>query len=73
MVKMLKIKVVPNSKRDEIVNGNEMVVKVKAPPVNNKANKAVERLLSKFYKCNVEIISGRKSKIKFVKIHGENI
>ncbi len=71
MHKILKIKVIPNSKREEIKEGEgeePMVVRVKAQPVKDKANKAVIKLLSKHFNSDVRIISGMKSREKLVEV-----
>ena len=68
---LLKIKVIPNSKREEIKEcpGEEpMIVKVRAPPVKDKANRAVIKLLSKHFNSEVRIISGMKSREKMVEV-----
>ena len=64
----LRIKVIPNSKKAEVIKGKPLVVKVKAAPVKGKANKAVVKLLSKCFGKSVRIISGGKSKKKIVQI-----
>ena len=67
MEKAIAIKVKPNSSQSKIVeeNGN-IVVHVKAPPENNKANLEVIKLFSKLYK-NVKIIKGLSSKRKLLR------
>jgi uncharacterized protein (TIGR00251 family) len=48
-------------------------VKVTSPPVNGKANKALIDLLAKRLgvpKGNIEIVSGKSSRDKSVRIHG---
>jgi len=68
----LEIKVIPNAKRDEIIErGKEFIVKVTAPPENGKANKSVIKLLSKHFKVKkgeVKIMVGEKSRHKVVEI-----
>ncbi len=62
----LSIKVVPNSKKDEIIEGNPFVVKVKESAEKNKANIAVIKLLSKHFKSRARIVSGFTSRKKIV-------
>jgi uncharacterized protein (TIGR00251 family) len=65
----LKIKVIPKSKFDEIIEGKPMIVRVKTPPEKGKANKDVIKLLKKkFHAKVVRIISGEKSRKKEVEI-----
>jgi uncharacterized protein (TIGR00251 family) len=48
-------------------------IKLTAPPVEGKANTALKQLLSKRLgvpKGNVEIISGERSRVKSIRIHG---
>ena len=55
----------------EKVDGTTYKVTVKAPPVEGKANKEVEKVLSRHFKCNlsqVYIVSGFKSRSKVVEI-----
>ncbi|MBQ4114540.1 YggU family protein [bacterium] len=65
---ILKIKIVPNSSKNDIVLEEEFVkVKVTAQPIENKANKALIEFLSKKFKVpktSIEIIKGETSKEK---------
>ncbi len=50
---------------------NEYVVYVKEPPIENKTNRALIKLLSQYFgvpKSQVTILSGMKSKRKIVEI-----
>jgi hypothetical protein len=67
-MKRTRIKVISNSNRDEIIDGNPLIVRVKEKPVKGKANRAVVKLLSKHFNSRVRIISGAKSKEKWVEI-----
>lgn len=65
----------PRAARDEIVGWQEGVlrVRVSAPPVDSKANDALEKLLAKALgvpKVAVGIVSGAKSRDKTVLIDG---
>jgi|GEM_PF-4590154 len=62
------IKVVTNAKKDEIIDGDPLIVKTKYPPRHGKANKAVEKQLSKYLHTTVRIIKGTKSKNKVIEL-----
>ena len=76
----LTIKVIPNAKKNEIVEdvvdslGQRILkIKVNQPPEDGKANKAVIEILAKYFavkKSGVEIISGETSRNKIVGISG---
>ncbi len=71
----LKVKVIPLAKENRVVGYQDDVLKVKvtAPPVEGKANKAVVKLLARALgtkKGNVEIIRGSKSREKLIRITG---
>ena len=65
---LLKIRIVPNSSKNEIILEEEFVkVKVTAQPVENKANKALVEFLSKTFKVpktSIQIVKGETSKDK---------
>lgn len=71
---IIKIRVLPRSSQNEIVGpmaDGTIKVKLTAPPVDNAANEALVKLLSKEYqtpKSRIKIISGGKSKNKIVEI-----
>ncbi len=71
---ILRIKIVPNSSRNEIVEEENFIkVKICAPPIENKANKALIEFLSKKIKrakSNLQIIKGELSKEKTILIKG---
>ena len=62
---LLKIKVVPNSKRTEFKDGK---IYLKSPPEKNKANKELIKFFKKHFNLKVEIKSGIKSREKVLKI-----
>ena len=71
----LAIKVQPRASLNEIGEplGNELRVKVTAPPVDSAANEAVLRLLAERLDCarnQVELVRGHTSRHKVVKLHG---
>ena len=67
-MKKIEVKVVPNSDMEEIIEAEPLIIRVKEPPTKDKANKAVVRLLSKYFNANVRIVSGMKSRRKIVEI-----
>lgn len=68
MIKRIEIKVMPNSKTEEIIEAEPLIIRVTEPPTKGKANKAVIKLLSRYFKANVRIVSGARSKRKIVEI-----
>ncbi len=67
-MKRIAIKVIPNSKTEEIIDAEPMILRVKEPPTKGKANKAVVMLLSRYYNADVRIVSGAKSRRKIVEV-----
>lgn len=66
---ILKIRVIPNSKNNAVgaVIDNAIQIRLKAAPIENKANKALIDFLAqalKIPKSHITIINGKKSKIK---------
>jgi len=71
----LAIKLQPRASANEIAEplGNELRVKVTAPPVEAAANEALIQLLAETLDCprsRVEILRGRASRHKVIKLHG---
>lgn len=67
----LDIKVQPNSGRQEIqqsIDGKVQKVFLKKPAENGKANKELEKFLSKHYNKQIKIIKGFTSKNKTIEI-----
>ncbi len=69
----ISVKAIPNAKRDEVKMVGEkvedgLIIKVHAPPEKNKANDKVVEILKDYFKAEVRIISGEKSRRKIVKI-----
>jgi len=67
----LDIKVQPNSGRQEIqqsIDGNIQKVFLKKQAEDGKANKELEKFLSKHFKKQVKIIKGHTSKNKTIEI-----
>ncbi len=72
---LIRVKVIPRSSRTEILGKEKDVyrVKITAPPVEGKANKGLIKLLSERLgvpRENVEIVSGKTSKLKMIRIRG---
>ncbi|HDQ23186.1 MAG TPA: DUF167 domain-containing protein [Candidatus Uhrbacteria bacterium] len=71
--KIYKIKVIPNSKINKIIGESEDYLKIKltAPAMENKANKALLIFLSDYFqipKKKIKIISGEKNRLKKIQI-----
>ena len=71
----IKIKVLPRSSKNQIVGkeGDFYRVKVTSAPVDGKANRSIISLFSKRLgrpKRDIEIIAGKSSRIKLVRING---
>ena len=68
----VRVRVIPNSKTEEVVRENDgFVVTVKEPPKEGKANKAVIKLLADHFRVSrdsVRISSGSKSRSKVVEV-----
>src|SRR5689334_6226323 len=72
---LVRVRVQPRAGRDEIagVRGESLVVRVKAPPVDGKANVAVCRLLAKaagIPASAAELVRGASSRDKVVRLPG---
>jgi uncharacterized protein (TIGR00251 family) len=71
----LKVRLQPRASRDGIdgLHGDALKVKVTAPPVEGKANKAVKKLLAEKFGLSpsqIEIIAGERSRDKVLRISG---
>ena len=71
----LSIKLQPRASANEIGEalGNELRVKVTAPPVDSAANEALIRFLADKLDCarnQVELVRGQTSRHKVIKLHG---
>ena len=66
----IKIKISPNSSKNEIIkNKDEVKIKITAQPIDGKANKALIEFLSKEFKIpktSIEILKGNSSKEKTI-------
>jgi uncharacterized protein (TIGR00251 family) len=72
---LLLVKLQPRASKNEISGplGEELKIKVTAPPVDAAANQALIELLANKLDCprgRVELIRGQTSRHKTVKLHG---
>ncbi|RLG18916.1 DUF167 domain-containing protein [Nanoarchaeota archaeon] len=65
----IKIRVIPNASKNEIIEGETLTVKTTEPAKKNKANKAVVRMLKNYFKADVKIIAGFNSRNKLIEIN----
>jgi uncharacterized protein len=73
----LNLKVVPGASRDEIAgqHGDAIRVKLRAPPVDGRANAALLEFLAArlgLRASALELVSGETSRLKRVAVHGLN-
>jgi uncharacterized protein (TIGR00251 family) len=70
----IQVKVKPNSKAEEVSQeGDSFIVRVKEPPKEGRANRAVTKLLAEQFgvpRSQVRILSGFKSNNKIIEIAG---
>src|SRR5579863_5447934 len=71
----LAIKLQPRASANEICEsiGNELKIKVTAPPVDAAANEALIKLLAETFGCGrnrVELMRGQTSRHKTILLHG---
>jgi uncharacterized protein (TIGR00251 family) len=74
---LLSVKLQPRASANVIVpydgTGDELRIRITAPPVDDAANEALIRLLAGRLDCartRVELVRGHKSRHKVVKLHG---
>ncbi|MGV2827212.1 DUF167 domain-containing protein [Myxosarcina sp. GI1(2024)] len=70
----IKIKVKPNSKQQEIETADDgsLIIRLKSPPVDGKANRELVTILAKKYrvaKNQIKIKSGANGKNKLIEIN----
>lgn len=69
---LLAIRVQPRSSVDSIsIQGDELKVRITAPPVEGKANEYLVRYLSKVFgvsKSHIELLSGETSRRKRIRV-----
>lgn len=71
----ITVQIQPKSSRDEItgIHNGRLKIKIAAPPVEGKANQRLISFIAKTFrvpKSGVEIVKGKTSKLKTVKISG---
>ena len=74
---ILAVKVQPRASANEVgaATGDELKIKVTAPPVDSAANEAVLRLLSEVLGCPrgaMQLVRGNTSRRKVIFVHGMN-
>jgi uncharacterized protein (TIGR00251 family) len=71
----IQVKVKPNSRTEELGReGDSFIVKVKEPPKEGKANRAVIKLLAEHFsipQSQVRILSGFRSRSKVIEVAEE--
>jgi len=72
MSDVIQVKVIPNAKKNEILEHNQgLKVRITAPPVEGKANKLLVKLLADYFSCRkseIKIIKGKKTKTKIIQV-----
>ena len=68
MGRIIEVKVIPNSRVGEVVDGEPVIVKLREPPEGGKANRALVKLLAKRFNADVRILSGVMGRRKLVEI-----
>ena len=71
---IIKVKIAPGSSKNKIIGvyNDSLKITITAPPVEGKANKKCIAYLAKYFdiaKSKIEIISGKNSKNKLLKIY----
>ena len=70
----IRVKVVSNSKNEEVTKEDDgFLVKVKEPPKEGKANKAVIKLLAEYFgvsQGSIRIVRGVRSRTKVIEVSG---
>jgi uncharacterized protein (TIGR00251 family) len=71
----IQVKVKPNAKTEELSQeGDSFIIKVKEPPREGKANRAVIKLLAQYFgvpQSQVRIVSGSRSRNKVIEVAEE--
>lgn len=71
----LAVRVQPRAKKDEVVGlrGEQVVIRISAPPVDGKANAALEAFIAKragVAKSSVSVVRGHTGRDKVVRVEG---
>jgi len=74
----LRVKVTPNAKRDELIGwesdpqrGRHLRIRLQAPPVDGKANKALVAFLARRLgvpKSSIRLLKGQSSRLKTLEV-----
>ena len=64
---LIKVKVHPRSKKEEVKEGEVWEVWVREPPLEGRANEAVIKLLKKYFK-RVRLVKGHRSRLKIFEV-----
>lgn len=72
-MKSIRVNLQPNAKADEIVGMDNGIwkIRVKAPPVEGKANEALVKLLAEHFDVSpsrISVLKGHTTKLKTVRI-----
>lgn len=71
-MRLIQVKVIPNAKKAEVIKEKDFYkVKVNAPAIEGKANKAVIKSLADYFKIKpkqISIIKGEKNSLKTIAI-----
>lgn len=74
---LIKIKISPNAKKNEIIKTDtETKIKITAQPIDGKANKCLIEFLSKHFKIpktSIQIVKGETSKEKTIRFETSDI
>lgn len=67
----ITVYVKPNSSKNEVIriSNGEYKVYITAPPQKGKANEVLLKLLKKYFKKKVRIITGLKSREKVIEVY----
>lgn len=70
MNKLIKVKVYPDSKKEEIIKKDDLsfIFKIKEPAKNNQANKKTLEILSRIFNKNIRLIKGKNQKNKIFSV-----
>jgi uncharacterized protein (TIGR00251 family) len=72
---VIRVKVSPNASANQVMGREDGVIRIRltAPPIEGRANRSLREFLAKRLgtsKGNIEIVSGKQSRLKRVRIHG---
>ena len=78
MLTRLKVRVIPNARKNAVVSWteDEIRLKIKAPAVEGKANAALIEYLSELTdvsRSKIQLKSGEKARIKMIEIDGPTL